>query len=360
MKTKTTIKLMILEIFLISLLALVGNASMTLRLQPLENDTLQINTSLNYTFILSDVEDCSNILLQEDVEITTDSRGNAMHYLDLSSLNQAFPTNFLCEYRNSTLKFTHNISDILFNTTQANTYYLTGQNGLVKLTAEDWCPFTFGYNTFGQSEPEGSIGTCFLVSESKIVSSVLGSVWQKIGSQGTEAPSFFANNGYYYFEPVGGIGNWIHQEAGYGDWMIEGSMMASWNTANYVLYVPATFTQDVELQSNAYLSTDANEYTATDIIRHNLTATDIINTYLTEEWNQADVEHIINIETALIVRNIDPYDNTTATYWSNDFIFGGLGQMSARYNGTTIRITTTYGNWIENDTVNINIQYEQP
>jgi hypothetical protein len=55
------------------------------------------------------------------------------------------------------------------------------------------------------------------------------------------------------------------------------------------------FSNDVSCK---YVSTDNNEYLATDVIRHTITATDVANHYVEETWSKTTIDKIVTMNTS--------------------------------------------------------------
>lgn len=77
-----------------------------------EARTGNANSLYNYTFNFTTNADCSGVLLSYSDDILTDSNGNYFFSIDTSSIS-SIPY-YLCEYKNSALRKTHNFSDIIF------------------------------------------------------------------------------------------------------------------------------------------------------------------------------------------------------------------------------------------------------
>lgn len=109
MKSKLLSGLFI-SIFLISLAAA---ESMPLHPTPLDaSGNLQPSTSFNYIFNFTTNPDCSGVVLSNTSTIITRSNGVGFIAIDVSEIS-AIP-NYLCEYRDGSLRKIHTLSDELF------------------------------------------------------------------------------------------------------------------------------------------------------------------------------------------------------------------------------------------------------
>jgi hypothetical protein len=96
-----------------------------------------------------------------------------------------------------------------------------------------------------------------------------------------------------------------------------------------------------------YISTGANEFLATDIIRHTITAQEAIDSEFTESWDKATQAKIVDL--SAIVVDISQTPDIVSKKWEG---------MNIYYNGTTLNVSTA-PSWGEGDIVTIKIIYEK-
>lgn len=77
------------------------------------NTTIEVNTSFGYNITFAQNSDCSGISLSRNLTAVTDQYGIANLLINISTLN-GYPR-YICEYRNSSLRKTHNISSAIFD-----------------------------------------------------------------------------------------------------------------------------------------------------------------------------------------------------------------------------------------------------
>lgn len=70
-------------------------------------------STFSYVFNFTQNQDCSSVLLSYQDRLTTNDNGYAFADVDISSLNVV--PYFLCEYKNTKLRKTHNFSSMIFN-----------------------------------------------------------------------------------------------------------------------------------------------------------------------------------------------------------------------------------------------------
>jgi hypothetical protein len=115
------------------------------------------------------------------------------------------------------------------------------------------------------------------------------------------------------------------------------------------------FTEDIAVAGNVttdYIKTDSNEFLASDIIRHTVTAGEAAASVFIEAWNKTTQAKIADMHAITLDVSPNP-DVVIADDWN-------IFDIGLKYNGTTITATNIVGaTWNANDTVTIHIVYEK-
>lgn len=109
------------------------------------------------------------------------------------------------------------------------------------------------------------------------------------------------------------------------------------------------FSGDVNAQ---YIDTNGNELLAHDIIRHTITADDVVAGYFTEAWSKATKAKVADLHSIL-------YDVSSGGYVSADA--SGGAEQGTSYDGANIIVDYITGaiGWEELDIITTNIIYEK-
>ena len=123
------------------------------------------NQLYNYTFNFTTNADCSGVLLSYSDDILTDSNGNYFFSIPTNSLT-AIPY-YLCEYKDSALRKTHNFSDIIFRSIRVQN--ITSEKIFTEnINSSDWTNVTITesqisdldhFDTTDETDPEAYNGT---------------------------------------------------------------------------------------------------------------------------------------------------------------------------------------------------------
>ena len=146
-------------------------------------------------------------------------------------------------------------------------------------------------------------------------------------------------------------GNTVYNLIYFGSSFLTGSAAfgnLKWDNTNSRFVFDQGLKVTGDLSAN-YLSTDNNEFFATDIIRHTITAGEAVSGTFTENWNKATMAKIINLHT---ISNQATNLRVVTDNWNT-------GDYGTTYDGTTITVLRFAGPWYENDTAIITIQYEK-
>lgn len=114
----------ILFVFVVILLVSFTSAYISLPVQPIVGGQFQPDTIFSFTHNLTESSDCSNVVATFSNTVTT--RSNGVAYIELNTSNLTNVPNYLCEYRDGTLRRVMEYTDLINNNIFAQNITLDG------------------------------------------------------------------------------------------------------------------------------------------------------------------------------------------------------------------------------------------
>jgi hypothetical protein len=99
-------------LLLVMVTSVYGATTLPIKVTPLKSGNIRMNEQFDYRFDFTNDSTCLEIILSIDETINTNNYGEGFTELDIENLT--YPPEYLCEYREGTLRKVHNISTAIF------------------------------------------------------------------------------------------------------------------------------------------------------------------------------------------------------------------------------------------------------
>lgn len=333
-----------------------------------DNGTIQ-NGTFDMIFNISTSEDCSNIVYNKDVEITTNPNGRVSHYLNVTDYNLTYDQQYwLCYYREGDLKNSSKVAPASYANYATNTTWLGVDGRPTALTDFD----------------NDLVGRTFWYNHTADVFTQWNSTWDNRGLIGlnhtlevfTQWGQWFYNHTDYNFtlETFTNWGQWWYNQTEYNFTLITFDTYNSTWDQSYWAYnqTDYNFTDEVVKNYGEWFYNQSLDYNYTQIIFDQYNSTwdnrGLIGVNHTLEvftqWGEWFYNHT-NYNFTLEV-----FNNYNAT-WDNRGLIAGInvtwneshadtqyasiiwGYNHTDYNFTQ-EVVTNYGQWFYNQTLGYN------